>query len=69
MDVDGGAAVPDMIAMELASDLTNACVALRSGRRFVEADQPAKDAPGRELQGLPANPVVLITGGLGHMGL
>ena len=69
LDVDSASAVPQMVATELASGVPNTCVAFRANRRLVETYQLIKDVPARDLQGMESNPVVLITGGLGHMGL
>jgi phthiocerol/phenolphthiocerol synthesis type-I polyketide synthase E len=69
IDVDGESAVAEMLVHEFAGELSDPCVALRGGRRFLETYELIKDAPARTPEGLDPNPVVLITGGLGHMGL
>jgi acyl transferase domain-containing protein/SAM-dependent methyltransferase/acyl carrier protein len=70
VDVDDDAAVAGQLVAELAAGVSEPAVALRGGRRFVEAFEPltiteVAAAP----VGLPERPVVLITGGLGHMGM
>ncbi len=69
LDVDSESAAPEMIASELAGGVHQPYVAIRAGRRFLETYEPIKDPPARAPEDLPANPVVLITGGLGHMGM
>jgi len=80
VDVDASDDVPDeVIAACLADELWAGApdpdVAIRNGVRFVQAFEPmigddagAADAP-EAGAGLPDDPVVLITGGMGHMGL
>jgi acyl transferase domain-containing protein/SAM-dependent methyltransferase/acyl carrier protein len=69
MDVDADPGVPDMLLAELASGASEPAVALRGGVRFAEIYEalsiPSVDPP----CGLPKRPVVLVTGGLGYMGL
>jgi phthiocerol/phenolphthiocerol synthesis type-I polyketide synthase E len=69
IDIDDDASLPSMIAAELAATLPEPAVAMRGGRRFVETYVPIPTSPPKEPLGLPERPVVLITGGLGHMGL
>lgn len=69
IDVDADPSVAVLLLAELAAGATEPTLALRSGRRFVETYEPvviqSVDAP----MGLPEHPVVLVTGGLGHMGI
>lgn len=69
MDVDAHPGLADLILAELAAGAAEPAIALRGGRRFVEAFEPiaipAVSAPSK----LPEHPVVMITGGLGHMGM
>ncbi len=69
VDVDGSDDVAQLLIDEMADGAREPNVALRAGRRFVETyvpvDLPAGEAP----LALPDRPVVLVTGGLGHMGL
>lgn len=68
-DVDDDASVASLIATEIAAGLPEPMVALRKGHRYVESFVPTvTNAPKAPLN-LPEAPVVLITGGLGHMGL
>jgi phthiocerol/phenolphthiocerol synthesis type-I polyketide synthase E len=69
IDVDDDVAVPSMIAAELAATLPEPAVAMRGGLRFVETYVPLPTVPPKAPLDLPEKPVVLITGGLGHMGL
>jgi phthiocerol/phenolphthiocerol synthesis type-I polyketide synthase E len=69
VDVDDDPAVPKLLLDELAAGAAEPNVALRGGARFAETYEPvvlhATDTP----RGLPEQPVVMVTGGLGHMGL
>ena len=69
IDVDGGETVPGMVIAELAAHAPQAAVAIRHGKRFVEAFEPVPIRIVKPAANLPSNPVVLITGGLGYMGL
>ena len=69
IDVDGGGAVADMVLAELAAGAPQAAVAIRDGKRFVETFEPVPIRTVKPPADLPASPVVLITGGLGHMGI
>ena len=69
VDVDADKTVAAMLVAELAAGLPDPAMAMRKGQRFVEAfASVATKPPGAPLD-LPESPVVLITGGLGHMGL
>jgi acyl transferase domain-containing protein/SAM-dependent methyltransferase len=69
LDVDADAAVADQILAELAAGAVEPAVALREGRRFVEACEQVAIARTDTPLDLPDRPVVLVTGGLGHMGI
>jgi phthiocerol/phenolphthiocerol synthesis type-I polyketide synthase E len=69
IDIDNDASVLSMIVAELAATLPEPAVAMRGGRRFVETFVPLPTGPPKDPLDLPERPVVLITGGLGHMGL
>ena len=69
IDIDNDASIPSMIAAELAATVPEPAVAMRGGRRFVETFVPLPTSPPKDALDLPERPVVLITGGLGHMGL
>jgi phthiocerol/phenolphthiocerol synthesis type-I polyketide synthase E len=60
---------PRSVIAEVAADLPESEVALRGGRRLVRTYRPVEIDGVAPPAGLPDNPVVLITGGLGHMGL
>ncbi|MBS1800433.1 MAG: SDR family NAD(P)-dependent oxidoreductase [Acidobacteria bacterium] len=69
IDVDDDVSVAKAIATEMAAGLPDPAVATRKGQRFVETFVPAATSVPKAPLNLPASPVVLITGGLGHMGL
>jgi acyl transferase domain-containing protein/SAM-dependent methyltransferase len=69
VDVDEDPGVADLLLAELAAGALESEVALRGGRRYARAYEPLMIADTRPPIGLPANPVVMVTGGLGHMGL
>jgi SAM-dependent methyltransferase/NAD(P)-dependent dehydrogenase (short-subunit alcohol dehydrogenase family)/acyl carrier protein len=69
IDVDADPAVADLLLAELAAGASEPTVALRGGHRFVEIFEPVPIDSVNALHGLPENPVVLITGGMGYMGL
>jgi acyl transferase domain-containing protein/SAM-dependent methyltransferase/acyl carrier protein len=69
IDVDDDPSVAKTIVMEIAGGLPEPAVAIRKGLRYVETFAPtATNAPKAPLN-LPESPIVLVTGGLGHMGL
>lgn len=68
LDVDADDGVADQIVAELAAGVPESALALRRGRRFVEAYEAVRIATAEEPTNLPERPVVLITGGLGHIG-
>ncbi len=69
IDVDADSSVPDLLLAEIAADAPEPAVALRSGRRFIEAFEPVVIGSVNPPEKLPEHPVVMVTGGLGHMGM
>lgn len=69
IDVDGGDTAAAMVVAELAVGAPQAAVAIRNGKRFVETFEAVTIRTVKPAADLPASPVVLITGGLGHMGI
>ncbi len=67
VDADGGAGLAEQIIAELAAGAPEPAVALRAGKRFVEGFE-REIVESAELPALPEHPVVLVTGGLGHIG-
>ena len=69
IDIDDDAGTADMILGELAAGAPEPAIALRGGRRYAETYElvviPSIEPP----IGLPEKPVVMVTGGLGHMGI
>jgi acyl transferase domain-containing protein/SAM-dependent methyltransferase len=68
LDVDADDAVGAQVVAELGAGAPEPAVALRGGRRFVETYEQAPIAEAGRPSALPERPVVLITGGLGHIG-
>jgi acyl transferase domain-containing protein/SAM-dependent methyltransferase/acyl carrier protein len=69
LDVDNHADVASLIVAELGAGAPEPALAFRGGRRLAEIYEPAPiRAVAPPLQ-LPERPVVLVTGGLGHMGM
>ena len=69
IDADGGAAVADMVVAELEAGALQPALAFRNGKRFVETFEPVPIKTVKPPADLPPGPVILITGGLGHMGI
>lgn len=69
IDVDADARVADQLLAEIAAGAPEPAVALRHGRRFVETYEPMPIREISEPEGLPERPVIMVTGGLGHMGI
>jgi phthiocerol/phenolphthiocerol synthesis type-I polyketide synthase E len=69
IDVDDHPAAAELVVAELAAGVPDPTVGLRNGRRHVESYLPLASNSTKTFEGLPPQPVVLITGGLGHMGL
>lgn len=69
IDVDADASVAALLVDELAAGATEPNVALRNGSRFVEVYDALALPPNDQPRNLPDQPVVLVTGGLGHMGM
>jgi acyl transferase domain-containing protein/SAM-dependent methyltransferase len=69
IDADGSGSVADLVLAELAAGAPQPALAIRQGKRYVEAFEPVPIRTVKPPADLPASPVVLITGGLGHMGI
>lgn len=69
VDVDDDPGVADLLLDELAAGAPEPAVALRGGRRFLETYEPVMIRSVDPPDGLPERPVVMVTGGLGHMGI
>ena len=69
IDADSSSTVADLVLAELAAGAPQPALAIRQGRRYVEAFEPVPIRTVKPPADLPASPVVLITGGLGHMGI
>src|SRR4051794_21878482 len=71
-DVDEHETVPDDLLRELTTSAPQSQIALRHGQRFLRAYRPepiADGDDGDDGHALPEHPVVMVTGGLGHMGM
>jgi acyl transferase domain-containing protein/SAM-dependent methyltransferase len=69
VDVDGDPQRAGMIVAELAAGAPEPTLALRGGQRFVEIYEPLPIRTIAAPVDLPERPVVMVTGGLGHMGM
>ena len=69
IDADGSSSAADLVLAELAAGAPQPALAIRQGRRYVEAFEPVPIRAVKPPADLPASPVVLITGGLGYMGI
>ena len=69
IDVDDASESAALLVDELFAGVTEPNVALRGGTRFVEVYEPVSLPMRDQPRHLPDQPVVLVTGGLGHMGL
>jgi phthiocerol/phenolphthiocerol synthesis type-I polyketide synthase E len=69
VDVDGDPSVTDLVLAELAAGAPEPTVAVRGGHRFAETYEPVMIREAEAPLGLPEQPVVFVTGGLGHMGI
>ena len=69
VDVDDDPRTADLLLAELVAGTPEPVVALRRGRRWVETYDPMLIRDVSTPEGLPERPVVMVTGGLGHMGL
>lgn len=69
IDVDDTPDVAELVVRELAAGAMESEVALRRGRRYVRAYESMPVPDTSPPAGLPSSPVVLITGGLGYIGL
>jgi len=69
VDIDDHPDVARHIVDELAAGLTEPAVALRGDKRYIEAYTPTPITDVDEPRAWPDDPVVMVTGGLGHMGI
>jgi len=69
VDVDADPSVAGLLVSEFAAGAPEPAIAMRGGRRFVETFEPLVIRSAKTPENLPKQPVVMITGGLGHMGL
>ena len=69
IDVNDAPDVAEQVVRELAAGATESEVALRHGRRYIRVYEPVTIPDTSPPLGLPPNPVILITGGLGYIGL
>jgi phthiocerol/phenolphthiocerol synthesis type-I polyketide synthase E len=68
VDIDDSDDVAPSIIAELASGATESEVAYRAGTRYVRAYEPVEISEARPPSSMPAEPVILVTGGVGYMG-
>lgn len=69
IDVDDAPDVAELVVREFAAGALDSEVALRSGRRYTRMYEPVTIPDTSPPAGLPSSPVILITGGLGYIGL
>jgi len=69
LDVDDHPDVAEQILAECLAGAPEPALALRGGKRFAETYQPLVIRAAAPARDLPEKPVVLVTGGLGHMGM
>jgi phthiocerol/phenolphthiocerol synthesis type-I polyketide synthase E len=69
VDIDGDEESTTLLVAELAAGAPEPAVAFRGGRRLIEVYEPVTLRPPVNNDYLPHQPVVLVTGGLGHMGM
>ena len=69
VDVDDHATVPDLLVAELTATAPEPDVALRDGERFLLTYRQSPIPETDESNEIPERPVVMVTGGLGHMGI
>jgi phthiocerol/phenolphthiocerol synthesis type-I polyketide synthase E len=69
LDIDDAPAVASQVLSEYAAGASEPAVALRGGRRYVQAFEAFAISSSGAPHNLPEHPVVLITGGFGHMGM
>ena len=67
VDIDGDETAPSIVT-ELAAGATESEVAYRAGTRYVRAYEPVEISEARPPSSMPAEPVILVTGGVGYMG-
>ncbi len=69
LDIDDNPGVAELVVGELAAGAVEPEVALRGGRRYIRMYEPMTIPDASPPAGLPPDPVILISGGLGHIGL
>ncbi len=69
VDIDDDPGVAELVVGELAAGAAEPEVALRGGRRYVRVYEPVTVPDTSPPAGLPPDPVILISGGLGYIGL
>jgi SAM-dependent methyltransferase/NAD(P)-dependent dehydrogenase (short-subunit alcohol dehydrogenase family)/acyl carrier protein len=69
IDVDADSRAAGMIVAELVAGAREPTLALRGGHRFAETYEPTPIRTIGAPLDLPERPVVMVTGGLGHMGM
>lgn len=69
VDIGGSTDAGHGLLAELVAGAPDSQVALRGDRRFVRGYDPTPIPQTLPPPGLPQDPVVLVTGGLGHMGI
>ena len=69
VDVDDDQAVATQLLAELAAGALEPAVVLRAGERWVESFKSEEISAIEPPHSLPERPVVLMTGGLGHIGI
>ncbi len=70
LDVSGEPGeVAEALIVEFSAGASEPAIALRGSRRYVETFEPVAIGSIQAPHDLPESPVVMITGGLGHMGM
>jgi acyl transferase domain-containing protein/SAM-dependent methyltransferase len=69
LDIDGDADVASLIISELVAGAPDSEVAYRDGTRYIRAYESCPISEARPPAALPSDPVIMVTGGLGYMGL
>jgi phthiocerol/phenolphthiocerol synthesis type-I polyketide synthase E len=69
IDVDSAPGLAELLVAEFVAGAAEPTVAFRAGRRLVEDFEPFTIGPAELPNDLPEEPVVFVTGGLGHMGM
>ena len=68
VDIDTNGQIAQQVVAELTAGAPEPAVAFRSGKRFVEAFERRVIESAERPAGLPEQPVVMVTGGMGHIG-